>query len=107
MFAFVSSGDGSPMTRIYNYLGGTIFPTGLNDLGQVVGDAYTNGNPPVSRAFVWHNAGPVIIDLGTLGGDNSYAFAINASGLVVGSSDDATNTARRCVIWDKQRDGPA
>jgi probable HAF family extracellular repeat protein len=98
-YAFVSKGDGMPMTRIYNDLGGQIVPTGLNNHGQMVGDAYTDGNPVLSHAFLWKNDGSPNIDLGTLGGDNSYGGAINASGQVAGDSDISGNTAHHCVVW--------
>ena len=40
------------------------------------------------HAFVW--SGPETLrDLGTLGGDGSFAYAVNGSGLVVGRSTTA------------------
>ncbi|RKY21340.1 MAG: hypothetical protein DRQ55_04615 [Planctomycetota bacterium] len=63
---------------------------GLNDAGQVVGwssipGCTVNGHP-CRRAFLWENG--VMTDLGLLSGDEeSVARAINASGLVVGTSE--------------------
>ena len=75
-------------------LGGAYsIPFSVNDAGQVVGkSAITppNGNPLhdadiETDAFLY--SGDTITDLGTLGGYQSVAFAINDSGLMVGQSD--------------------
>jgi probable HAF family extracellular repeat protein len=72
----------------------------LNERGQVVGRAETSTPDPnnkdfcgfgtglVCRAFVWHHG--EMIDLGTFGGNNSSAFAINNRGQVVGGAENAT-----------------
>ena len=85
-FAFESLGNGAPMTRIYDELGGTsIFPTDVNDLGQLTG--YATINATIERAFLWKNDGSPMANLGNLGGDNSVGLAINASGQLAGQSD--------------------
>lgn len=74
----------------------------INDVGQIVG--YTldiNGN---KRAFLWtEGAGQLIgqsqfVDLGTLGGRNSEAIAVNNTGQVVGWAEDETGQ-RRPFLW--------
>ena len=52
----------------------------LNNADQVVGYSETVGG--VEHAFAY--AGGVMSDLGTLGGNNSYAHAINHHGVIVG-----------------------
>jgi probable HAF family extracellular repeat protein len=60
---------------------------GINDSGQIIGVstiAGSNGEPiNAIHAFLRDSTGPMI-DLGTLGGDNSQATGINASKHVVG-----------------------
>ena len=98
-FAFVSSGDGTPMTRIYDGLGGSvIYPYAINDLGQLTGDALTTGDS-ASHAFVWKNDGSPMLDLGTFGGDYSYGNAINASGQVAGNANLSGDAMRHAFVW--------
>ncbi len=63
---------------------GKVFPTAINDSGQVVGSyAAVSGQ----HAFLTGPDGAGMTDLGTLGGSSSRAFGINAAGQVVGESE--------------------
>lgn len=69
----------------------------INDSGQVVGQFETVSGD--YHAFLWDkNAVPHILNLGTLGGGNSYAWGINNYGQVVGQAG-TTNNQRRAFIW--------
>jgi probable HAF family extracellular repeat protein len=50
------------------------------------------------HAFIW-NSGTGMTDLGTLGGNTSYALGINDSGEVVGYSYLADNVTRHAFTW--------
>jgi probable HAF family extracellular repeat protein len=97
-FAFESSGNGT-LTRIYDGLGGnTVYPTAINDHGQLTGGADDVGDSD-AHAFVWMNNGSPMLDLGTFGGFNSGGNAINASGQVTGQSDLAAVGVRHAFFW--------
>jgi len=81
---------------------------GINQAGQVVGWADTGGL--VQHAFVFTPApgtdgyalsytDGVMSDLGTLGGTNSTAYAIDDSGQVVGESEIAGNAAYHAFVY--------
>lgn len=67
---------------------------GLNNLGQVIGNARTADEQ--DHAFLATGAG--MRDLGTLGGQYSYAYGINNYGQVVGNSQTATGQAH-CFLY--------
>jgi probable HAF family extracellular repeat protein len=71
---------------------------GINDAGQVVGEAYTAGGGAF-HAFLWTNS--QMKDLGTLGGNNSIAYGINPTSSdgvqVVGVSD--TVSGQHAFLW--------
>lgn len=57
--------------------------TAVSDDGSVViGRAYTDTTSFISRAFRWTEAGGMV-DLGTLGGDQSFAYCCSADGSVI------------------------
>lgn len=71
---------------------------GINDAGQVVGNSYTADPLQSVHAFLWQNGS--MQDLGTLGGDQSQAMAINKDGKVVGGSRFSGGTALHAFLWD-------
>jgi probable HAF family extracellular repeat protein len=75
--------------------------TGVNSQGQVVGSSTVNG-ARVTHAFVWSEA-TGMRDLGTLGGQSSFATAINEAGQVVGYSGRPVGPVH-AFIWT-ERDG--
>lgn len=87
---------------------GSSLVAGLNDSGQVAGTSslYVNGVNKGQRAFVWSNG--VMTNLGTLGADSSgnassTAWAINASGQVVGLSAvyaNGANLGNRAFLYN-------
>ncbi len=72
---------------------------GVNDNGDVVGEAWLPGD--IVRAFLWR--GGTMTNLGTFPGhDRSYALAINNLGTVIGSSQSDTANSEVPFVW---RDG--
>lgn len=69
-------------------------PRPLNDLGQVAGWYYADR--PATHPFLW--SGGEFLDLGTLGGENAEAVAVNNRGEVAGTSDVPDGT-RRAFLW--------
>ena len=76
--------------------------TGVNDVGQIVGYSYGENVgysafviDPVANGGVWANLNAnfinsLMVELGTLGGTNSWARSINNSGVIVGDADTAS-----------------
>lgn len=76
------------------------FPSDINNLGQIAGTSFISDGK--SQAFFWDkNIGT--IDLGTLGGESSFANAINDLGQVVGGSqkENSELAPSNAFIWDK------
>ncbi len=105
--------DGSPplpvkwektRTTVLNTLGGAGGQArSVNDAGQVVGWAHTAGGQ--RHAFLWTlgavngvKSNPQMLDLSTLGGDESEAHRINNKGQVVGWAQTA-NGEVHAFLW--------
>jgi MYXO-CTERM domain-containing protein len=72
--------------------------TAVNNSGQVVGYAYTGQPFAGARAFLY--SGGTRTDLGTLAGagqGSSFAYGINDSGVVTGTSDSPAG--QRAFVW--------
>src|SRR5688572_1044842 len=78
-------------------VGNSNFFFDINEAGQVAGTS-TNAAWQ-SRAFFWDDG--VRTDLGTLGGDSSWAGGLNDAGQVVGSSRVAPgSSATEMFLWE-------
>jgi len=76
----------------------------INASGAVAGRSWLLGDT-IAHAFKWTPLTPnastgVMEDLGTLGGDSSFAYGMNDQGQVVGRSNDA-NGDSRAFLWDE------
>ena len=90
-------------------LGGTLATTGsfafgpfgvvLNEEGRVIGTSMLRGDEKF-HAFVWN--GERMIDLGTLGGDNSEAIFISDRGQVLGRAEVSLDPyVRHAFLWER------
>jgi probable HAF family extracellular repeat protein len=83
-----------------------VFPTAINNLGQVVGNTFFGNSGSFSAGATsgyWGHpflvSGGKAIDLGSLGGTNANATAINDSGQVVGWSSLTNNLFTHAFLY--------
>ena len=82
-------------------LGGTQGePVGMNDRGDVVGDATLKGDE-ISHGFVWSEG--TMHDVGTLGGDFSTVYSINDKREAAGYAFTKNDARFRAVRWKNGR----
>jgi probable HAF family extracellular repeat protein len=106
------AGDGNLVTVVWNAEGGTTVlgpekpqknPVAINSAGQVAGYMDVSiqtpqGFLPRTHAFLWSPQHGVV-DIGTLGGPNSFPVGMNARGEVTGSSDLSIGSPRHAFVW--------
>lgn len=90
----VLSTSGSPLQNLGGFLARDI-----NNAGVVVGAATINAGDPQFVPKAVRYVGGMQELLGTLGGDNSQALAINDNGWIVGGSTLSANSAPHAFAW--------
>ena len=70
---------------------------GINDAGQAAGYSYTTVGSTTTHAFITGPDGMGMRDLGTLGGEDSYAHGINNVGQVVGDAPTSNGSFRAFI----------
>ena len=80
------------------------FADAVNPSGQVVGTSQLQqqGRGPI-HAYSW-TAGTGMTDLGTLGGDDSFAGAVTSNGLVAGPAMTADGD-QHAALWQTRAGG--
>src|SRR5712692_4538722 len=85
----------------------------VNERGQIVGQSYAASSIPrppsfacadvplTLHGFLWENG--KMEDIGTLGGNCAFTFALNNRGQVVGQSTLEADQTSHPYIWDRKR----
>jgi probable HAF family extracellular repeat protein len=92
------NGTSGTMHDLGTLAGTESFGGSINAGGQVAGFSYTTGDS-ADHAFLWTPTTPngtsgTMLDLGTLGGLNSYSYNVGTGGQVVGASEIETTSDR-------------
>src|SRR5438445_13676663 len=97
--ALLAAGAGPAAAQGYTItdLGATSSANAINNRGQVVGTITLTPDNTTWHAFLWQDGG--MTDLGTLGGRQVSAVALNDVGQIVGASTLADNTTRHPFLW--------
>jgi len=90
---------GSPRVLDLGTLGYSTMSRDITGSGDVVGYSQLAQDGPY-HAFIWSESRG-IVDLGTLGGTASFAYAANAHGQVVGGAMLPGNTAYHAFVWTR------
>jgi len=77
---------------------GTASPRAVDSKGNVAGVFPFSKKPAQAHAFFWSKSGG-FKDLGTLGGDDSAAFGLNALGQVVGQANSSAGMPDQAFLW--------
>jgi probable HAF family extracellular repeat protein len=72
--------------------------TAINTAGMVVGATGVGKSRNPTHAFVVEGVEGGMVDLGTLGGDNSIAYGVSNDGWIVGTSETPGNAANHAFI---------
>lgn len=88
--------------------GATSQALAINNAGQIVGYSDTkasaaNNFSSANHATLWSGSSYTAVDLGTLGGTHSYAFAINDAGKMAGWSYTTGNI--QAAVWNAHHTG--
>ena len=85
----------------------------INDVAQVAGVSFTSSTPnpnngpacipdvPTQDPFLWEQQGKGMTDLGSLGGDCGWPYALNNQGEVAGDSTAPGDAYRLPFLWTK------
>jgi len=96
--------DNKKLTKIPTLGGYSVGVADMNNSGQLVGQSDLSGggmDGGISHAFLWQDG--VMKDLGTLGGSESHAIAINDKGQVIGYSKYDDNEDAQPFIWENNK----